>query len=62
MESHDSTASGDHMDAGTFHAAATAGGTAELVFEADEAGEYTLFCTVPGHRELGMTATLVIEE
>jgi len=62
VEAHDSTAGADHADTPAFHASATAGGTGELVFEADEPGEYALFCTVPGHRELGMTATLIIEQ
>ena len=43
-----------------FHVAANAGDHAELTFVAEEAGELALYCTVPGHRELGMTATLVI--
>lgn len=61
-ESHsDSTVGEGHDDGGAFHAAANAGETVELVFVAEEAGEFPLFCSVPGHRELGMTATLVVE-
>lgn len=52
---------GGHGDEPEFHAAVNPGDTVTLVFEADAAGEYELFCTVPGHRELGMTARLIIE-
>ncbi|MEE9276936.1 MAG: plastocyanin/azurin family copper-binding protein, partial [Dehalococcoidia bacterium] len=45
-----------------FHAAAVAGDTVELLFVATEVGEFDLFCSVPGHKELGMTATLIVEE
>ena len=31
------------------------------VFVAEESGELELFCSVPGHRELGMTVRLIIE-
>lgn len=61
VESHDSDTGDHHGDEMTFHAAANGGDTVELVFEADEAGEFELFCTVPAHRELGMTATLIVE-
>jgi uncharacterized cupredoxin-like copper-binding protein len=37
----------------------TNGGVSEISFEA-EAGEYTFFCSVPGHREGGMEGTLTV--
>ena len=49
-------------DANDFHAALESGGTSELEFVADEAGTFELFCSVPGHRQAGMTATLIVEE
>jgi uncharacterized cupredoxin-like copper-binding protein len=50
-----------HANGGVFHAAANAGETAELIFVAEEAGEFGLFCSVPGHQQLGMTARLIVE-
>jgi nitrite reductase (NO-forming) len=45
---------------GGFHAAAEVGLQAELIFTAEEVGEFDLFCSVPGHRDLGMTAVLLV--
>jgi nitrite reductase (NO-forming) len=49
-----------HDEGDGFHAAAEAGDRAELIFTAAEVGEFDLFCSVPGHRDLGMTAVLVV--
>ncbi len=48
----------DELDA---HVAADGGETGEGGFTAEEPGEYTYYCTVPGHREAGMEGTLVVE-
>lgn len=48
----------DELDA---HISAPAGETAEGGFRADEAGRYTFYCTVAGHRDAGMEGTLVVE-
>lgn len=56
---------GDHPAEGedaNFHAAANPGETVELTFVAEEAGRLELFCSVPGHRELGMTALLIVDD
>ena len=50
VEHHDGA---DHGS--TFHAAANAGEHVQLTFVAAEAGEFELFCSVPGHRQQGMT-------
>ena len=44
------------------HVAADRGETREGGLRADEPGEYTYYCTVPGHREAGMEGTLVVRE
>lgn len=44
------------------HVAADRGETAEGGLRAEEAGEYTYYCTVAGHREAGMEGTLVVED
>lgn len=39
---------------------ADAGDTVTATFTVGEAGEYVLFCSVPGHRSAGMEATLTV--
>jgi uncharacterized cupredoxin-like copper-binding protein len=53
---------GDADHGSEFHAAANAGEHVQLTFVATEAGEFELFCSVPGHRQLGMTLTLIVED
>lgn len=49
----------DELDA---HIGADAGDTATGGFDVgDEAGTYTYYCSVAGHREAGMEGTLVVE-
>lgn len=37
------------------------GKTAELTFTPKAKGRYAIYCSVPGHKEAGMTGTLVVE-
>ncbi|HEU5083861.1 MAG TPA: plastocyanin/azurin family copper-binding protein [Acidimicrobiales bacterium] len=48
----------DELDA---HVAADVGETVAGGLTADEAGEYTYYCAVPGHRAAGMEGTLIVE-
>jgi uncharacterized cupredoxin-like copper-binding protein len=43
------------------HYALDPGNSGSLTFTTTEAGEYTFYCTVPGHREAGMEGTLTVE-
>ena len=51
----------EHMDTFAVHAAVAAGQQGELRLHLHAPGTYTFFCTVPGHREAGMTGTLIVE-
>lgn len=55
----------DHGHSGTkepdLHVAAEAGKTATLSFAAQQPGTYTWFCSVPGHKEMGMTGKLIVK-
>lgn len=49
--------------AGDLHVThADAGQSSEAAFRIDEPGTYTAYCSVPGHRDGGMVATLTVEE
>ena len=43
------------------HVAADKDETAEGGLKAETAGDYTYYCTVPGHREAGMEGTLTVK-
>lgn len=60
LPSHD--ASGGHEGAGSGILAlhTQANGTASITFTADEEGTYEVWCTIPGHKEFGMVAKLIV--
>ncbi|MFP3361613.1 plastocyanin/azurin family copper-binding protein, partial [Planococcus sp. SIMBA_143] len=44
----------------SFHLHAQANSSNQLEFLPTEKGVYEFFCTVPGHKENGMTGTLIV--
>jgi uncharacterized cupredoxin-like copper-binding protein len=46
--------------AATLHLAAAPGNTAEGTFTIDQPGSYEMVCSIPGHAEAGMKATLTV--
>lgn len=48
------------VDAFSTYVAAEAGETAEGVLRAGEPGRYEFYCSVPGHRQAGMTGVLTV--
>jgi nitrite reductase (NO-forming) len=42
--------------------ASTKAQTIEIIFHAGEAGEFTYYCTVAGHRQMGMEGKLFVTE
>ena len=63
-EGSDATATGGHgMDTTSeydLHVAVDGGESGTLEFTPMEAGVYEFFCAVTGHREAGMTGTLIV--
>ncbi|MCA9922191.1 MAG: cupredoxin domain-containing protein [Anaerolineales bacterium] len=49
------------IDAFDLHVAMPGNGRATATFTPTEPGEYTIYCSVPGHREAGMIGTLIVE-
>ena len=45
----------------SLHLHAAAFGESTLTFTPLAAGSYTVYCSLPGHKDLGMTATLVVK-
>ena len=45
----------------TMHAAIEAGQQSTLEFKATQAGTYTFYCTIAGHKEAGMTGKLTVK-
>jgi uncharacterized cupredoxin-like copper-binding protein len=51
---------GDMMDDAKMHIAVDVNHSEVLEFTPTKAGTYTFYCTVEGHKEAGMTGTLVV--
>lgn len=62
---HEEATDDDHVDDSTarmIHVAAEAHAQGVLEFTPTEPGTYVFYCTVPGHRQLGMEGIIVVEE
>ncbi len=55
---HDLTVEGYNVTTGKLY---QFGEQKSIVFQATDSGEFVYFCSVPGHREMGMEGRLVIE-
>lgn len=50
-----------HSSGSAVHVAADAGKTGSVEFTPTEAGTYTFYCTVPGHKDSGMVGKLIVQ-
>lgn len=50
-----------HTNSVALHVSAAAGKTGTVEFTPEEAGTYTYYCTVAGHRDAGMEGELVVK-
>jgi uncharacterized cupredoxin-like copper-binding protein len=55
------SAHGDHGAEPVVHVAADAGKSGSVEFTPTQAGTYTFYCTVPGHKDAGMEGKLIVE-
>lgn len=62
LDNHDLYEHSFDVDELDLHVAMTANGRTEFTFTPSEAGTYTIYCNVPGHREAGMVSSLVVAE
>jgi uncharacterized cupredoxin-like copper-binding protein len=49
------------LDAFNVHVPMQSGKQSLALFKATQAGTYTFYCSIPGHREAGMVGTLIVE-
>ncbi len=61
LENYDTYAHSFDIDELGLHVEMPANGRVTTQFTAPEPGTYTIYCTVPGHQQAGMIATLVVE-
>jgi uncharacterized cupredoxin-like copper-binding protein len=61
LDNHDPTGHSFDIDELNVHAPMTPGKSGLALFKPTQAGTYTFYCGVPGHREGGMVGRLVVE-
>ena len=61
LENYDTYAHSFDIDELNLHIQMPANNQVTTQFTTPEPGTYTIYCSVPGHREAGMIATLVVE-
>jgi nitrite reductase (NO-forming) len=61
LENRDNLSHSFDIDAFNLHVPLPANQSGAAVFKPTQAGTYTFYCSLPGHREAGMVGTLIVE-
>jgi uncharacterized cupredoxin-like copper-binding protein len=62
LDNRDNMSHSFDIDAFNLHVPLSAGQRGAAVFKPTQAGTYTFYCSLPGHREAGMVGTLVVSQ
>ena len=61
LDNHDYFAHSFDVDSLNLHIEMAPNSQSSIFFTPQEAGRYTIYCDIPGHREAGMVSTLIVE-